>query len=236
MNLFKTTLLSIFSFLLIGNGSAQSFSKQEKKSRMKTQTNNNRLLLNDYSFSLINGTYADLDSATSVNNNQLWDDPSYIVPIGFNFQFYDKMITDVYFGIGLGGLLTDTFDLNFGANYVMPAFETDLIDRGDIIGISKSPISYKVDGTVGTRIFKLEFKNAGFYDEEDSLSTLNDSVSFQFWLYEGTNDIEFHYGPSALTYPLINYFGETGALIGLTDFNITNAYLLSGPLLDWCTH
>jgi len=229
MTFLKTTLLTLLSFSIAGGLNAQTLSKKEKKAHFTNVNTNSNLRANDYTFSLSSGTYVGLTGTTSVTNNQLWDDPVFIVPIGFNFQLYNKTITDVYFGAGYGGSLSDTIDANFAPNYILAPFETDLIDRGDISGVPQSPISYKVDGTVGSRIFKLEFKNAGFSDESDSLNTLNDYINFQMWLYEGANNIEYRFGPNMLVNPSINYFGETGAIIGVLDYSVTNAYLLSGP-------
>jgi len=53
------------------------------------------------------------------------------------------------------------------------------------------------------------------------------------WLFEGTNIIEYHYGPSMINDPDTFYWGP-GAYIGLLTFNETldsifNIHFLSGP-------
>ena len=123
-------------------------------------------------------------------------------------------------------MITSKVDTNF--DYGIMPFDTDLIDRGDFTGISKSPIRYKVEGAAGSRILKIEWKNVGFYEEGDFYGTLNDFISFQLWLYEGSNTIEMHYGAHQVTDPSVNYFGETGPLVGLADEALSNIYLLSG--------
>ena len=185
----------------------------------------------DYAFSHTTGTYTNLTGAVQITNNELWDDPQYIVPIGFTFSLFDTSTDQVYFGLGTGGLVSTEIK-NEEAEYVIIPFETDLIDRGTIAGAAQSPISYKTEGATGNRIFKLEWKNAGFYNEWDMFETLNDYVNFQLWLYEATGDIEFHYGPHMITNAYINYGSSTGALIGLGDFYLNNAYLLTGPAND----
>ncbi|MDT8308289.1 MAG: T9SS type A sorting domain-containing protein [Bacteroidales bacterium] len=186
------------------------------------------LLSPTYDFSVDAGTYADLTGATSVNNNVLWDDPEYAIPIGFGFQLYDLTTDSIYLGMGLGGTVSSVLNYMWEADYIICPFEADLLDRGALTGISQSPISYILEGIAGNRIFKLEWKNAGFYDEEDSLGTMNDYINFQLWLYEADNKIEFHYGPHMITDPFINYYGETGAIIGLADYDFTDIYLLQG--------
>ncbi|MCK5857593.1 MAG: T9SS type A sorting domain-containing protein, partial [Bacteroidales bacterium] len=68
----------------------------------------------------------------------------------------------------------------------------------------------------------------GFYGEGDSVGTLNDFVNFQVWIYEGFNDIEFHYGPSSIADMGIAFEDQPGPLVGTADENLVDAYLLSG--------
>jgi hypothetical protein len=58
-------------------------------------------------------------------------------------------------------------------------------------------------------------------------------VNFQLWLFEGSNKLEFHIGPSLINDPDAFYFGETGPAGGLANYNetddiITNPHFLSG--------
>ena len=41
----------------------------------------------------------------------------------------------------------------------------------------------------GRRVLKIEWKNAGIYEEYYDDKVSNDYINFQLWLYEGTNDI-----------------------------------------------
>lgn len=98
-----------------------------------------------------------------------------------------------------GGLLFGT-DVNADANAFI-VLGSDFVDRG-FVGdtISMSPVRYELTGTSPNRIFKLEFFNAGLYDEYYLYSTLTDSVNFQIWLYEGPDMVEFHYGDAYMNY------------------------------------
>jgi hypothetical protein len=44
----------------------------------------------------------------------------------------------------------------------------------------------------------MEYSNVGLYEEDNDSSTTNDYFSFQTWVYEGSNVIEYHYGPNAI--------------------------------------
>ena len=189
----------------------------------------------DYTFSTSTGTYQDLSGATVVSAGDIWDDPEYVVPIGFPFQLYDQMTDSVYFAIDLGGSISTVVDPNtYEADYIIVPLYADLVDRGSLGSTPLSPISYKVDGNPGSRIFKLEWKNAGFYNEVDSLGTLNDFINFQVWLYEGSNDVEFRYGPSLVNNPELDYYTDSdstayGPLVGLSNYDFNNSYILDGP-------
>ena len=228
----KFTLITVIIIIMAmfnTFGQAQNTNSKVKKDNFNKKTLNasslnKDILLNDYTFSVSTGTYSNLTGSTPINNDEgsLWDDPECEVPIGFSFQFYNTSINSIYFDFDDGGLLIDS---NGNEIYV---FDTDIEDRGNISGTPQSPITYKSEGTTGSRIFKLEWKNAGFYDEQDSLNTLNDYINFQLWLYEGSNKIEMHYGANLITNPGIDYWGETGASVGLIDNNGNSPYILSG--------
>ncbi len=60
-------------------------------------------------------------------------------------------------------------------------------------------------------------------------------MNFQLWMYEGSNTVEFRYGPSSINNPAESFEGETGPQVSLlTSFNIDlqqlddNGYFLSG--------
>lgn len=177
----------------------------------------------NYTFNQITATYADLTGTTSLNNGAIWDDPEYPLTLPFSININGVLINSFNVSDGFMVQNATTPILN-----VLAPFSMDLIDRGDGGTTSLSPISFKTDGTVGSRITKIEYKNCGsFYD--DNLSMF---INFQVWLYEGTNVIEYRYGPRSITSAAVFYDGDTGALIGLgasdANDNITNANFLTG--------
>jgi hypothetical protein len=148
----------------------------------------------NYNFTVSNQAYQPLTGATTVNGTTAWHDQIYSVPLGFNFNIDGKVVNKFIFMSSL--VATDTAGTLSG--FFISG--TDLIDRGVLTGASKSPIRYTVLGVTGSRIFKIEFFNAGFGDEYDIHHTATDSLNLQVWMYEGTNVLELHYGTSLITH------------------------------------
>jgi hypothetical protein len=176
-----------------------------------------------YTFTQTTGTYTNLTGSISVNQGQEWDDDIAQIPLGFNFSMFQQtfnsiFITDSYF---LHDTSTTIPYLNAGS-----VFLADLLDRGYGSGVSQSPISYLTTGTVGSRIFKCEWRNAGFYDDTNEM----DYISFQLWLYETSNIMEVHIGQNSVTNGA-SYSGETGAGIGPIKYNVNTNMLDAGMML-----
>ena len=174
-----------------------------------------------YSFSKSTGTYSNLVSPTSLTNGITWDDPQFTVPIGFNFKYFDSTISTFYiedYGFGAHLAINDN---ETGKIPTLIPYGSDIIDRAyDLVsGTSTSgglsPISYKLSGITGARILKIEWKNVGFYGDIDDDDVSTDFTNFQLWLYEGSNNIEIHFGPNSITSPLLSYDGEGGTSIEL---------------------
>jgi len=151
------------------------------------------------------GSYTELSGATDVAGTLPWDSAkNFIIPIGFTFVVETSVTSNIYLN-RVNSFCVDTFK-----HPILHGFQllnAALTDRGS--GSSASPISYQLSGTPGSQILKLQLKNAGFIQELINHSTLNDYVNLQLWLYEGSNVVEIHFGPSHLTYPDL-YFGFSG--------------------------
>jgi len=184
----------------------------------------------DYFLHVLEDDYTDLSDPISLNQGEVWDDPNYVIPIGFDFE-YKNIVTDtLYFG-GLGATLffndPIAFDYELNSDFVLYGLNPtiiDLVDRADtndIINptISLSPISYQVDyGNYG-RILKVEWKNAGSYEEIDENEYSNDYINFQVWFYEGTNDIAIHFGNTSVNYPQYTYQELGGEIVFLGSYD-----------------
>lgn len=185
-----------------------------------------------YEFSVTTESYENLENATSLNNNQLWDDPDFVIPIGFDFRLGDIEVDTIFLTEdGAGGLIftdADTDALPLGA--FGPILQ-DIVDRGDNTGSSLSPLSFVLEGEAGSRILKVEWNNVGFFDD----SSLQDFANIQLWLYEAGNIIEYRYGPSEINNPSNSFEGLTGLQVGLfplipeeDEALEADSYILSG--------
>lgn len=180
------------------------------------------LLAQNYSFFRTSATYTDLTNPISLNNGEAWDDPEYMIPIGFDIPFFESSVDTLYIlGDGGGSILTNTLDYENAQSMIIPN-GADLVDRGFITGTSVSPISYQITGNPGSRILKVEWKNAGFYNEMDASGTLNSYINFQIWLYETTGVIEMRYGTSMITNQSLMYDfgGPVVALVPYFDYDL----------------
>lgn len=192
----------------------------------------------NYNFSVLNSPYVPLSGSTSINNGTVWTSWSGVVAtanIGFTFVANGNLnTTALHFDDNMIPTVVYSNQPNPATAFVYAPIIADTADRGMVSGTSQSNISYKVDGTPGSRIFKLEWNNMGFYDEIESDNISSDFMNVQLWLYEGSNIIEYHYGSSNISNPAESFGGEPGFGCGLYpefDFNngiVGNAYAISG--------
>lgn len=181
----------------------------------------------NYTFTNFTEDYNDLIGATPISNGDIWDDPEYILTLPFSININGVTMSSLIITDGI--VLQNTIS---PISQAMSPFSPDLIDRGDGGTTSLSPISYKIEGVVGSQILKIEFKNCGASDD----SSLSMFVNFQIWIYEGSDIIEYRYGPSFITDPSVFYETETGSIIGVAsvddDENLSNSHFLIGPVAN----
>jgi len=172
-----------------------------------------------YTFSKSTATYTNLVGGTSLTNGLTWDDPALTIPLGFNFKIYGTTTNTIFNSDYWYGCALNAKDSSVSP--LMLPFEVDIVDRGydNLLGDGaaggKSNISYLTTGASGSRIFKLEFSNVGFYGDLNDDDTCQDSANFQIWLYEGSNNVEFHYGSSGIANLAIAFEGEPGPGVGI---------------------
>lgn len=163
-------------------------------------------------FTIYNQAYSDLINDTIITT-QGWDDFDGSVPLGFNFSLMGRSADTLLFNQ----------DFNTGADLLVGSgdtvniisFFTDFIDRSTISGNQPSTVSYKTDGTGNNKIAKVQWKNLGFWGEGNAMGTLDDSVNFQLWIYEGSNTIEVHYGKSSIQTPYTDLFEYEKPVFGM---------------------
>ncbi|MCH2197858.1 MAG: T9SS type A sorting domain-containing protein [Flavobacteriales bacterium] len=151
---------------------------------------------------------------------ETWDDPNAEIPIGFDFTSMGTTTNTLYMSDNFygGTLVLDDMSPTWDMIW---ATSGDLIDAGYADGMLMSPITYETSGEPGTRIFKLEWKNCGTYEEYAQSGTAANQISLQLWLYEGSNDVEIRWGPNTIKQSdlLIDDFFSTGLLDDATMNN-----------------
>lgn len=150
-----------------------------------------------YTFQKDSSEYLPLSDATLISGDQPWWDTVYAVPVGFDFTYYDKKFSEV--SLYLGTLYFNTDYYSMGVNdtiYVFYTFLRELIDLGFGTDHSLSPVSYKVEGSPGNRILKIEYDHVHL----DFANDTENWISYQIWLYEYNGTIEVHYGPRNFPY------------------------------------
>ncbi|WP_222166690.1 T9SS type A sorting domain-containing protein [Edaphocola aurantiacus] len=132
------------------------------------------------------GTYTQLTNATDIGFDVDWDDTvSDAITLPFAFKYQNTTVATVNIE-------------TYGGLYLNESFHEDL-EIGNIMGVNMDYVSagrgkifYTTTGTAGNRIFKVEYRNVGRYNDVNGTDTLN----FQIWLYESDNAIEYRGGYS----------------------------------------
>lgn len=152
-----------------------------------------------YTLTTFTDEYVPLSEAIALtpSDDPAWDDPdggTYIVPLGFSFTMMNRTVSNVAIidpgcQVGFGSFAADS------VNALSPYFADVMNANTDSV---VSTILYTVDGITGSRICKMEWQNVGFYNEFNATGEFTLTSNFQVWLYEGTDDIEFRYGPNTI--------------------------------------
>lgn len=189
-------------------------------------------LRGQYTFSESSGVYVPLSANATLITDSInfptWDDDWFRLGLPFQVNMYGMW----YDSLGLEtngelvlyndwtGVADPWYDVNDTVPCIMGFGEFfsaqatgDLRSRGQ----DASPILMEVTGFPGQQILKIEWRNAGFY--EDTSSFLNNFVNFQIWIHEVSGNIEFHYGTSYVD--VNSHGGSTGPTIGIATTDLT---------------
>lgn len=175
-----------------------------------------------YTFSQSTGTYTDLASPQVISGTN-WDQDNYEIPVGFNFIFDNLTVDSV--------IVDDNGSIYFTNGTDLKSIDGFYADLAASTTNTPSNISYLLTGTAGSRILKVQWKNAGFYGTTSVLP--NEYVNFQVWLYEGSNKLEIRVGSSVITSGS-TIFGtaggpDVGLALTITQQNFSGIYLQGSP-------
>jgi len=146
-----------------------------------------------YYFSESQSNYEALTDSTTVNNGAVWSGfQTFNVPIGFTFDYMDGSFTSFDFEAS-GRIIFDASHYYFADLFTVSGLQ----DKGT--SSSLSAVSYKLEGTSGSQIFKLEVANATFSGD------LSSTINFQIWLYEADGKLELHMGPNNIPTPSLAF-------------------------------
>lgn len=153
-----------------------------------------------YTASAFTQTYAPLPAGYTVLDVPAgWDDP--VVP--FALPFVAEIGGDETNTLSVSGLGIELFAENeSGLLHILWPVTLDIMDvsaAGDVAAGDASTYRTAVTGTAPNRIFKLEYHNAGFYNEIELSGTSTQRMNAQVWLHEATGVIEYHFGPNTVT-------------------------------------
>lgn len=157
-----------------------------------------------YRFEQTTGTYADLSGHTVIQNPNFSSGDLHPIDLtGETFWFYKTPFT-------FGGI--KTFHLQTNGNIRIDNDSSAIIVDGAFIFLdsidNNSEISYKVEGTSGNKIVKVQWKNLKIRTGQP-----NNYINVQIWVYQATGIIEIHYGPSSASNA--SGFTESGATAGI---------------------
>lgn len=135
-----------------------------------------------------------------------WDDPQFLVPIGFDFDFAGTVISSLV-QVEDGALFVASelgYDYDFYSDAALFALfgQIDIADLAltGIDSLDASSIKWHTSGDPGQQVFTLDFANVGLFAEVFSENAESySSMNLQFRLFESTGVLEIHYGPSSLS-------------------------------------
>lgn len=164
-----------------------------------------------YAFSVHNEPFQFLEEATDLTEGELWDDPEFVIPIGFDWTFFNNTINSINL-LPPGSQIIGNISSEMTTDLYYP-YAADIMNAS--AGEQVSSIKYALEGTPGNFIFKLEWRNVGFYDEFATSGSFGNTTNFQMWIHENGNVLEYRYGDNTIKSPeTIHFYGNPFALIG----------------------
>ncbi len=177
-----------------------------------------------YIFSTFTDPYTQFSDGISVVDEG-WLDPQFNLPLGFDFSTIN-VTSDTLVSAHVGGTYS-IFNEDQSAGAIFGVVEY-FMDGSYINADQPSTITYKITGPEGSRICKVQLTDCAFlYEILSSDPSAQNRMSYQIWLYEGSNAVEIRFGPSQISNPQLVFEGRDGPLIvflsGMSNFNIVLA-------------
>jgi hypothetical protein len=175
----------------------------------------------NYTFAASSGTYTAISGGTVpgiASNPGAWDDGTSNIAsnIGFTFTFngltYTQCAITTNMAISFGATAitsTNYTCISSTAGYAgaVGAWSRDMQGSTTAMSGANGEVRYQTTGSVGSRIFTVQWANARRYN---STTSTNESVNVQIKLFETTNVVQIVYGTWST--PVLNSSGNTTAL------------------------
>jgi hypothetical protein len=161
-----------------------------------------------YSFTTDTETYSHLTNPIQLEGISACYDYGPI-NLTFDFKLFNTSINTITFDL-LGASLVS--ELNFDTTFIFRSNSVDFLDKDFNNVDTFSYVKYAIEGSPGSRICKIEWKNVGSFKEGPPY---NMYLNLQLWLYEGSNIVEWHFGPSSITNTLSFFNPYLGPICGL---------------------
>jgi hypothetical protein len=124
-----------------------------------------------------------------------------------------EVVTNVLGVLSPGAQVVNLNEANPDTVQLLSPYYSDIMNASDTMAVS--PISYQVEGPPGNGVFKMEWKNVGFYGEWDASNSYFNTTNFQLWIYQNSGVIEFRYGPNTIKSGSLIHIFSTGPLVFL---------------------
>ena len=152
-------------------------------------------------------SYQELDNPISINNNEVWGETNYVVPVNVNFKLFGKPLESITVKLSdTNAPSTHPMSLlDFYPNWADDGHEFFIFphnfiikDRSHIDSINSiSPVTYQTIQIEDQNVQVFEWKNIGIKDHSDAI------LNYQIWLYDNSDMIEYHYGYSFISSALM---------------------------------
>lgn len=163
-----------------------------------------------YIFSTFTDPYTEFSDGTSLVEEG-WIEPQFSIPLGFDFTSLN-VTSDMLVSDDVGGTYS-ILNANESASAVFGVLEY-IVDGAVVNGAQASTIGYKVVGVEGSQICKVQLTDcAFFYEIYGGEASADNRMSYQIWLYEGSNAVEIRFGPSEIPNPQLAFEGNSGPIV-----------------------
>jgi hypothetical protein len=179
-----------------------------------------------YDFTHFNDPYVEFSDGTEMEIDSIcyWGDFPPIVEIGFQMPFFEYSFNSI--GVDPAMMFSQNISTTVGEN-----IRAQLLPYAAIYScydLTTGSVRYKTNGSSGSRIFKIQFKDLLVYN--DSLGL--DRCNFQVWMYETSGRIEFRTGPFQISQDDGYFTDENGTHHGFLTYDQQNDELLNSIFLQ----